>query len=414
MKPSRLAWFSPLPPQPGGLASYSVALLRAIGKRVAIDLYSDAATPSLPEDLAHLRVRPVSAYVPCKDVPVVYNMGNNLEQCASIYETLRAHPGIVIVHDLNIHGFLLDYFVRSRRRHLILKRVLLSREQVEDHPYYQALTVAHGDAGASEARKVLEQGELPDIPRLPCHRLLTHSSLAAISHTAWGAEQLRRNGDPALIYTMPHGMDFPIDVDAGEVLRVVNSLKGASGEPLFVSGGFLEPNRRLETVVRAAAELKRMNVAARFAFVGQIDPAHRAYLDQLAGDLGIRDWIHFAGFVKSHEEFLAWLAASTAVVHLRFPTNGEFSGTVLRSLALGRPVLVTNADGYRELPDDCCWKVDVAPWEVALLTEYLAVLAARQDVRAAMGDAGTRLVRERYSWSAAADRLLEIVDSTIL
>ncbi len=74
---------------------------------------------------------------------------------------------------------------------------------------------------------------------------------------------------------------------------------------------------------------------------------------------------------------------------------GETSGTAIRALALGKPLVVSDVGWFAELPDDVALKVPVDDDEVDTLVAALDLLASRPDVRAAMGAAALELARTR-------------------
>ena len=111
------------------------------------------------------------------------------------------------------------------------------------------------------------------------------------------------------------------------------------------------------------------------------------------------------------------MAAADVHVNLRAPTMGETSGTAIRALCLGKPLVVSDLGWFAELPDEVALKVPVDGDEVETLTAALELLTARPDVRAAMGAAaaGARArgarrgpgrrgagARSSSSWQAAA------------
>ena len=53
------------------------------------------------------------------------------------------------------------------------------------------------------------------------------------------------------------------------------------------------------------------------------------------------------------------MAACDVLVNLRYPTMGETSGSVIRALSLGKPLLVSDVGWFSELPDDVVLKVPV-------------------------------------------------------
>ncbi|MCX7017577.1 MAG: glycosyltransferase [bacterium] len=407
----RLAWFSPLPPEPGGISAYSVSMLEHLADRFQIYVVHDTPDLILPPSLQRIqRLKPgefdTAQYADCLRI---YNMGNHVDHHALVWSWLRRRPGITIAHDLNIHGFLLDHLVRARRRPVVWRFERFARGGIERDEYFRALREAHGEAGAHEAWNVLALGAMPDIARYPCHRLLTSSSLAVAAHSRWACDELELNADASLVRHMPLGIEHPLTADKARIRSLRESLSEGSGDLLLVCAGFLEPSRRVDIAVRAVAWLLERRTRARLVLVGEITPSHREQLVNLAAELGVADRVIFRGYVASGEEFAAHLHAADVVIHLRQPTSGESSATVLRALSAGRPVIASNADAFQDLPDSCCWKLDHGSGEADLLTEYLYVLARRSDVRAAMSGAARAFIVSNHTWPLAAGAFADIV-----
>ena len=80
------------------------------------------------------------------------------------------------------------------------------------------------------------------------------------------------------------------------------------------------------------------------------------------------------------------MAACDAIVSLRSPTMGETSGSAIRALSLGKPLVVSDVGWFAELPDDAVLKVPVDEREEDDAARR-ARGARRPGVRAAMGAA---------------------------
>ena len=93
------------------------------------------------------------------------------------------------------------------------------------------------------------------------------------------------------------------------------------------------------------------------------------------------------------ERLWSLMAACDVLVNLRYPTMGETSGSVIRALSLGKPLLVSDVGWFRELPDDVVLKVPVDEYEVATLAAALE-LAADHGAAARRGGARRTSTRE--------------------
>src|SRR5438034_9598778 len=97
--------------------------------------------------------------------------------------------------------------------------------------------------------------------------------------------------------------------------------------------------------------------AAKLLLVGAASPGFD--LDRRLQRLGVdADGLIREGYV---DEARLWslMAACDAVVSLRAPTMGETSGTAIRALALGKPLVVSDVGWFSELPDGVALKVPV-------------------------------------------------------
>ena len=90
------------------------------------------------------------------------------------------------------------------------------------------------------------------------------------------------------------------------------------------------------------------------------------------------------------------MAACDVHVSLRSPTMGETSGTAIRGLVLGKPLVVSDVGWFSELPGDVALKVTVGDGETAELAAVLRLLAERPDARHAMGEAARELARTAH------------------
>ena len=90
-----------------------------------------------------------------------------------------------------------------------------------------------------------------------------------------------------------------------------------------------------------------------------------------------------------------------------FRSTGETSGSVLRAMGLGRPVIVFDHGWYSELPDDACYKVP--PMDKQALFRALVALAASPDFRRSIGQRAQEIVCRHHNPSAAAEQFVDFV-----
>jgi hypothetical protein len=171
---------------------------------------------------------------------------------------------------------------------------------------------------------------------------------------------------------------------------------------LLGSFGFQTPIKRTDRVIAALARKELAN--AHLVIAGEISPALE--LEREARELGVADRVHIVGFLD-YREFEAAISACDLCVNLRYPTAGETSASLLRVLALGRPVVVSDYAQSAELPDAVVVKVPLGKDEVETLAERLGGLLGDGDRLRRMAEQSRRHVREHHDPTQAAAAVVE-------
>ena len=114
-----IAYISPLNPAPSGISDYSEELLPYLAQYAEITPYIDPdLRPSNPDVVRCLDVRPLSRLErDHKRRPydaIVYHMGNSQAHTA-IWRTMQRVPGVVVLHELVLHHFMLGYAAMVQR-----------------------------------------------------------------------------------------------------------------------------------------------------------------------------------------------------------------------------------------------------------------------------------------------------------
>jgi hypothetical protein len=134
---------------------------------------------------------------------------------------------------------------------------------------------------------------------------------------------------------------------------------------------------------------------AKLLLVGSASPGFDA--DRL-----VTEGVERVGYVEE-EELWSLMAACDACISLRSPTMGETSGSVIRALSLGRPLVVSDLGWFSELPDDVALKVPVDEDEIPALATALELLASSEATQLAMSDAARAYDQREHDLGRVAE-----------
>jgi glycosyltransferase involved in cell wall biosynthesis len=385
----KIAHFSPLPPQPSGVADYSAALLPHLAERMSVDAFVDS--PGLP--IPGVNVRPVSDFLDSSEARrqydvCLYHMGNHPAYHEWIYETLTHYPGITLLHESDLHAF------HWNRAHPDERRA----------EYVREMGYAYGREGTREARLICTgKRELPVGSRPLFHRI-ADISLGLIVHTEYARQCILSESPHARIVCIPHAVAVPQAPTAQRPEVVWHFPPEAV---ILASFGFVAPSKLIETTLHAVAQLRSEMPNLRYLIVGE--PVAGYDLLPLIRELDLADVVRLTGYVDD-AEFRAYLGAIDIGIALRAePTGGEISGAAVRLMASGRATIMSDVGGFAEFPDGCVIKIRPGDDEIEQVVAAIRRLATDSHARAAYGQAAQRYVQQEFSFPRVAQQYEQFI-----
>jgi glycosyltransferase involved in cell wall biosynthesis len=362
----RVAYYSPMPPERSGIADYSAHLLPALSERIEVEVVRRG------------RKRPVRG----TDL-ALYHVGNNPDAHGWIVDALRrrpsGQPSVVVLHDFVLH-------------HLVAGLTIGRRD---GHGYLDAMEREGGVVGRLLGHGVLDKRIPPLWESRPEEFHLAGEVLdlatGLIVHSRYVEERARGAGYEGSVWRIPH--------PAWEVPPV--SPAKVEGSPLIGSFGNVNASKRIPQLLEAFARLRRERPEARLLLVGAVSPGFD--LDRRLQRLGLSDQGIVREAYVQEDRLWSLMAACDVCVSLRSPTMGETSGSVIRQLSLGKPVIVSDVGWFSELSNEVALKVPVDASETETLYAALELLARDQGVREAMSETATELVRREHDLGRVAD-----------
>ena len=353
-------------PASGGPARSVPGLARALagaGARVELlTLASIHGETARPEVFTTFVRSPIS---PFRDLRAMGPWRSQLsERCAV--------GAIELVHDAGV-WLPVNHVTASVTRRLRLPRVVSPRGMLEQW------ALGHRSGKKSLAWKLYQQRDLEG---------------AALLHatSAQEAESIRRAGLRNPIGLVPNGVDLPE--------TTTDCLSSSPRRALFLSR--IHPKKGLLDLVQAWATVRPSNW--KMIVAGPDEGGHLAEVRGAVRAAGLDAEFEFTGSVNDGAKWVLYQDAEFFVL----PSYSENFGLVIaEALASGLPVITTQATPWREIEtEQLGWWIP--PGGEALAGALREATACAPGVLAAMGARGRRVAAERYSWSAAAGKMLAI------
>jgi glycosyltransferase involved in cell wall biosynthesis/SAM-dependent methyltransferase len=360
-----------MPPSKSGIADYSAVLASELEKLVELTVFDSGDTP----------------YDPALYDIDIYQIGNNPFH-TFVYEAALRRPGVVVMHEANLHHLIADYTIRRGNWDAYMAEVVLNGTA--------------RDVEFSQRVRALEVG--PDYENIKMTRRILGRAKGVIVHSQFMVDEMRDGGFAGPVAKIPHGSWIP----EADRLEWRTKLGLNASTPLIGAFGFIKPYKRIGESLRAMRRLVRVEPEARMILVGEPHPEFPVH--DLIRSLDLEDYVRVLGFTPI-EHFTGYMSACDIILNLRYPTVGESSGSMLRALGLGKAVLVSDIGSFREFPDPVCLKVPVGGGEEDLIFEYLNLLVSRPELARTLGASARDWVERECNWPHVASQYAKFVEA---
>ncbi len=208
----RVAFFSPLPPSPSGVADYSRLLLDGLAAKFPIEAYTSGAIDS-------------TIGVPCyswkefeqrqtaepRAIPV-YQIGNSLHH-DFIYSIAFRHAGVVVLHDLVLHHSRLAMYMKSPE--VVEYRADMGNTTKRDRAmdklseYTSEVEASYPLEGSEVAEIAIRMGGGRLLYEYPLHELLVKANKMVLVHSAAARDKLLESCPESNVRVVRMGIAAP-------------------------------------------------------------------------------------------------------------------------------------------------------------------------------------------------------------
>ena len=362
--------WAPFPPLASGVADYVQEQLEVLDRAFTLTLVAEDA--GLVDEALRERHRVIPPDQSARTALRVYHVGNSPLHGFIYREALRT-PGVVVLHEWNLHELLLSFAVTSNN--FDTYRGQMRRE--------------HGERGSIAAETIASAlGGRHWTGVFPLNAEILGRALAVVCLSGSTAARVASKAPGARLLHLPHHAVLKSHAGNRSEARIRLGLDAQAR--VILAPGLGTASKSLD-IAQAAIEGIRPRVENLvLVTVGGLSSAEtRSAVDESIRDLGRVDL----------ETLGDALLAADVVLALRFPSRGEASGVLMRALAAGRACVVSSGSTADEdLPEGVVARVNPGPGESRELGAVLEFLLL---------DDAARLRMERLARAVASTRAVE-------
>lgn len=371
-KPTResIAFFSPLPPLESGISDYSVDIIHALAKTFDIDVYiDDGYTPDqLPDERIHVLPHVKYNERRKKYRETVFQVGNSLFH-DYMWPYIQKWGGLVVLHDYNLHGVLQAKFLGKQNKPEEYRKALM--EDLTEQECRVCMDAVGNWAKLDTVRTKYEVNGY----------IINHADKIVVHSDDAKKKLLERNIGRSVRRIRSYAKIEPM-----KSTKEAKEEMGIDPDHIVLAAfGGVHETKRAIPILHAFAKLREDYDSVYLIFGGKLDKGLESEFNNTLHELGIEDQVKVTGY-QDLDTFLKYMDAADICLNLRWPYNGETSGSLMRMLAKGKCIVVNDIGSFSEIPDHAVIKLPSAEnltneQEIRNIHETLQELCGSEEMR---------------------------------
>ena len=392
----KVAWFTPFNKE-SSIGRYSKFAAEALDKWLDIEVfaYSEKVQPTTPMHKTFLKVNyytdasiveQLSAYDVC-----VYNMGDNVNYHAVLYDVYQKHPGILIQHDICMHNFFRGYYYAYKK--MPTKYISLLRNKYGD----EAESVLQAANSSDEWSKI-------DFLKYNFSEDIFRNALGVIIHSKYHQQFLQQYYSGAICVT-PH-----LDINEWESIDETKKFTGYDMSKInILTVGMVNPNKHIDAVIEVLGKYPEFRKIINYTVIGSLgNEQYTNKLKNLISKYELEECVKLLGFV-GHDDLAYYYHYADFISNLRYPAFEGGSGSLVEQMAAGKGIIVTDTGVYSEVPEDCICKVSPENMIEDLVNVFKKFLQNRELIQQ-YADNAKKYAEEHFSRDLYAERVSKFIE----
>lgn len=204
------------------------------------------------------------------------------------------------------------------------------------------------------------------------------------------------------IFTVYNGIDMDKTIEHAEKEEFLRKYSIEDGQKIFVGIiARLDKVKDHDTFLKAAREVSLENSNVEFILAGEGNDEKR--LKDMASDLGIKEKVHFIGFLKDQYSFY-----NAIDINVLTSLSESFPYAVLEGALMKKPIITTNVGGLSKLVEDDVNGYLIKVGDYKNLADRILKLANDNDLMRELGLKLYEKVKNNYSSESLAEVHKEI------
>jgi glycosyltransferase involved in cell wall biosynthesis len=210
------------------------------------------------------------------------------------------------------------------------------------------------------------------------------------------------------IYFVPNGLNVQEFENLPDKNKLENLYTQVKGKKVILFLGRIHRKKGLDILAEAFGKIVRKQSNTCLLIVGPNNDNHQNQIKKILAREGVLDKAIFTGILTGNHKLAALSGADIFVL----PSHSEgFSMSILEAMCCGLPVVITKQCHFPEVEKMQAGKI--INGDAVELSEIIMELLDNPHLCRKMGEAGKKLIRDRYTWDIAADKMIGLYEEIL-
>ena len=260
-------------------------------------------------------------------------------------------------------------------------------------------------------KKVVDGSIWSDIYEIVLNGYIVNYAKRIIVHSNYAKERLLERDIKRIVSMIPH---YSADEKDNPYGRIREQLNISSDQIVIGCFGHIHSTKRAIPILMAYHRLCQKYNNLSLYYVGKLDASIKDEFNHvLNSDEALKSSVVVTGYI-SLDEFNMYMDCVDIALNLRYPYNGENSGSAARLLRKGKCVLVSDIGSFSEISDTACMKLpDVhsltVEQEVDIIVDSLIELLESKELRDQYGSEAAKYAKEELSLERVGRKYKDVI-----
>lgn len=221
-------------------------------------------------------------------------------------------------------------------------------------------------------------------------------------------KNISRFVDNKNIFLIPNGINLENFKNIPPREKFEDLYPELKGKKVILFLGRIHPKKGLDILAKTFSIISEYRKNVRLVIAGPDENGYESKIKSILKNEGVLDKVIFTGMLTGNNK-LAALGRATMFVLSSYSEG--FSMAVLEAMTCGLPVVITKQCNFPEIEKNKAGII-IEP-DINQLVRAFNYLLSNPKLCKEMGENGTRLVKERFTWDKIADQMLNLYEKII-